>query len=50
MKKVKRLVVANGKYTDGAGVEKTRWLTIGAMLKKGRRAIQAQDRLYAGRC
>jgi hypothetical protein len=34
MKKVKRLVVANGKYNDGAGQEKTRWLTIGSMLKK----------------
>ena len=35
MKKVYDLVVANGSYTDAAGNEKTRWLTIGAVLNKG---------------
>lgn len=33
MKVVKNLIVANGKYTTADGQEKTRWLTIGKVLK-----------------
>ena len=33
MKKIKNLVVAQGKYMSD-GQEKTRWLTIGSMFKK----------------
>lgn len=33
MQAIRKLVVANGTYVDGNGDEKTRWLTIGTLLK-----------------
>lgn len=33
-KKIKDLAVANGKYNDRDGVEKTKWLNVGAIIQK----------------